>query len=490
VHILKHFWQRLAQRFKPRALRRAGESEPGLSAASQEKQHLLEQLTGLRTDMDHELSASRQQQQSLQEQLITLQASTGHGLSTANAELQALHGELAGLKGEVERGLSAQRAEQQNLLAQLTGLQADFARELAAANREKEALHGQITRLRDDLEHLRTRDEQLRGELQQQFDQLRTERDAAHRSIEALRSSMADAASRQEANETRVNTLEHRLLEQHQAQQVALQEALVRERRQARRVSAATTVAVAAFVLGITGSAINFWEVQNTSRLLVGVSQGIRDIRSAMEGFAGDRAQAPGEATPSVPSREPGQEKPAASGPVPATGESRAPSDTKEGLPGQKLPVPEFVASGSLPLDDHTFRSRKDVHAFFEENATQPGVVSLPSGLQYRPLIAGTGKSPGTSDKVVIEYRAFRPDGTELDNSFKKDLPTTFIVSDAIPALKEALPQMQEGAQWELYIPPELAYKGVRKRGPRGFEPLILTVELLSVVTPEAGKAQ
>jgi FKBP-type peptidyl-prolyl cis-trans isomerase FklB len=82
----------------------------------------------------------------------------------------------------------------------------------------------------------------------------------------------------------------------------------------------------------------------------------------------------------------------------------------------------------------------------------------------------------------VVEYRAFRPDGTETDNSFKEQLPTTFTVDEAIPALKEALPQMQEGAQWELYIPASLAYPGIRKRGPRGFEPLILTVELISVI--------
>ena len=357
--ILKHLWQSLAQRFKPpQALRRAGEIENELTAARQERQHLLERLTGLRADTDRELSASLQEQHHLQEQLAELQASTGRELSTANTGLQALHRELADMKGDLERGLSARGEEQRNLLAQLAGLQAGFERELAAANLEKEALRGQITALRGDLDHLRAQDEQLRVELQQRFDQLRIERDAANGRIEALSSSLAAAASRQEETETRVSWLENRLQDQQQAHQAAMQEMLVRERRQARRLIVATMLAAAAFVLGIAGSAINFWEVQNTSRLLGGVSLGIRDIRSAMEELSGGNTRASGRVAPSGPRHEPGHEKPMPSGPAPATGASREPSDTKAGLSGQLLPVPEFAVSGSLPLDEQSSRSQ------------------------------------------------------------------------------------------------------------------------------------
>ncbi|MGD2056559.1 MAG: FKBP-type peptidyl-prolyl cis-trans isomerase, partial [Gammaproteobacteria bacterium] len=282
---------------------------------------------------------------------------------------------------------------------------------------------------------------------------------------------------------TRVDSLELRLREQQQEHDAALQRALVRERRQARRLTAALMVAAAAFVLGIAGSAINFWEVRNTTRLLAEVSHGISQIRITMEGRAAGTVPAP---SPRVAPAEPLDES--ASPDIPESlppGPEAASQETasaEQGLSGQKLPEPDFVVSKSLPLDDHTFRSRQDARAFFEENARQPGVISLPNGLQYRELIPGTGRSPGSSDQVVVEYRAFRPDGTETDNSFKGELPTTFTVDEAIPALKEALPLMQEGAQWELYIPARLAYPGVRKRGTRGFEPLILTVELISVV--------
>ena len=107
--------------------------------------------------------------------------------------------------------------------------------------------------------------------------------------------------------------------------------------------------------------------------------------------------------------------------------------------------------------------------------------MTLPGGVQYRVLIPGSGRTPAPSDTVVIEYRAFRPDGTELDNSFREMQPSTVVVSEALPGLGEALQHMQENAQWELYVPPALVSDSVRKRGRFGFEPLIYTVELLSV---------
>jgi FKBP-type peptidyl-prolyl cis-trans isomerase len=478
---IKHFWQNLVQRFKPRAPASAGEFQHELSAAREERQSLLGQLTALQSEVEHGLSAARQEQQNLLVQLNDLHAVADQERSAAGQEKQVLRGALAGLQSEVEQGLSVTREEQQRLLGQLTSLQSEVERELSAARLEQQTLLGRVSGLQDDLETLRSRDEQLRAELQQRFDQVQAEREAAKQEVMALRSSLADANSRQELTDTRINSLEFRLREQQQAHDAALQQALVRERRQARRLTAVLAVAAAAFVLGIVGSAINFWEVRNTTHLLDGVSQGIRNIQLSIEAHA----PAPSILVTPAASEErvsPGAPESRSAG---DGGMPQAQVDAEQGLNDQKLPEPDFIASKSLPLDDHTFNSRQDAHAFFEENAKQPGVVTLPSGLQYRELIGGTGKSPGTGDQVVVEYRAFRPDGTETDNSFKEDLPTTFIVDDAIPALKEALLHMEEGAQWELYIPPNLAFPGVRKRGPHGYEPLILTVELVSVVAAE-----
>ena len=175
----------------------------------------------------------------------------------------------------------------------MTSLQAEYERELSAARLEKQALLGQVSGLQDDLERISSRDEQLRAELQQRFDQLQAEREAANQELVALRSSLAEANSRQELADTRVDSLELRLREQQQEHDAALQQALVRERRQARRLTAALMVAAAAFVLGIAGSVINFWEVRNTTRLLAEVSQGISQIRITMEGRSAGTMPAP-----------------------------------------------------------------------------------------------------------------------------------------------------------------------------------------------------
>ena len=452
--VFKQLWQSLTQRFKQRVHPSAGEFEQELSAARQERERLLGQLTGLQAEVEH-------------------------GLSAVQEERQDLLGQLSGLHSDVQHGLSAVREEQQALLGRLSSLQSAFERELSAARLEKQALLEQVSGLQDELERTRSRDEQLRAELQQRFDQFQVERDAANQEIVALRASLAEASVRQETTDSRVDSLEIRLKAEQQAHDAALQQALIRDRRQSRRLNAVLMVAAAAFVLGIVGSAINFWEVRNTTRLLGGVSQGISDIRSALEKQSGDNAQASDEVAPVSE-----QEQQAATFPAALTEQSEK-ADMTQGVSSLKLPEPDFVANKSLPVGGHTFKSRQDMRAFFEENALQPGVLSTPAGLQYRVLITGTGKSPGSGDKVVIEYRAFRPDGTEMDNSFKEELASSFTVNEAIPALKEALPKMREGAQWELYIPPELASKGIRKRGPHGFEPLILTVELLSVMPAE-----
>ena len=435
MRIIPHFWQRLTERFTPHAARASDAFERELAATVRDQQSLFAQL--------HELQT------------------------------------------EVERGLSVTREEQQHLIERLTGQQADLERKLSAARQEREALLGQVSGLQDGLDHLKSQDEQLRAELQQRFDQFQTERDAAQQELMGLRASLSDAQSRQETTETRVNTLDFRLQEQQREHQAALEEALVREHRHARRLNAAMTVAAAAFVLGIVGSTITFWQVRNTTRLLAEVSQGIKGIQTSMERQSAGNASVSSPASPPATPEDHAATRSPEFRQVVDEKSYREQNDTPPGSAGQKLPEPDFIASKSLPLDDHTFRNRQDTRAFFEENAGQPGVVTLPSGLQYRVLIPGAGKSPGTHDQVTVEYRAFRPEGTETDNSFTEDLPTTFTVDETIPALKEALPRMQEGAQWELYIPPNLAFPGARKRGTHGFEPLILTLELISVVAAE-----
>jgi FKBP-type peptidyl-prolyl cis-trans isomerase FklB len=120
--------------------------------------------------------------------------------------------------------------------------------------------------------------------------------------------------------------------------------------------------------------------------------------------------------------------------------------------------------------------------AFLEANKTKEGVKVLPSGLQYKILKEGTGKSPTAEDKVKINYRGTLIDGTEFDSSYKTGKPIEYPVKNFIKGWTEALQLMKEGGKWQLFVPPDLAYG---ERGNRGIPPnstLIFEVELIEIV--------
>jgi FKBP-type peptidyl-prolyl cis-trans isomerase FklB len=97
---------------------------------------------------------------------------------------------------------------------------------------------------------------------------------------------------------------------------------------------------------------------------------------------------------------------------------------------------------------------------FLAENAKKPGVVTLPSGLQYRVLTEGKGKKPTEKSTVVTHYSGKLLDGTEFDSSYKRGEPATFPLSGGglIRGWTEGLQLMREGSKYEFYIPPQLAY--------------------------------
>jgi FKBP-type peptidyl-prolyl cis-trans isomerase FklB len=124
--------------------------------------------------------------------------------------------------------------------------------------------------------------------------------------------------------------------------------------------------------------------------------------------------------------------------------------------------------------------NKKDGAAFLAANATKEGVVTLPSGLQYKVLVAGTGPKPASTDSVVCNYKGTLLDNTEFDSSYKRG-PATFAVGGVIKGWTEALQLMPTGSKWQLFIPADLAY-GERGRDPIGPNAtLIFELELLSI---------
>lgn len=127
-------------------------------------------------------------------------------------------------------------------------------------------------------------------------------------------------------------------------------------------------------------------------------------------------------------------------------------------------------------------KNKKEGESFLAENKKRAGVTTLPSGLQYKVFKAGTGKTPTDTNTVTVHYRGTLIDGTEFDSSYRRGQPATFQVKGVIPGWIEALKLMQEGAKWQLFIPPNLAY-GERGAGsvigPNAT--LIFEVELISI---------
>ena len=120
--------------------------------------------------------------------------------------------------------------------------------------------------------------------------------------------------------------------------------------------------------------------------------------------------------------------------------------------------------------------------AFLAANKSKEGVVTLPSGLQYKILTAGTGPKPTASDSVKCNYRGTLINGTEFDSSYKRGQPATFAVGQVIKAWTEALQLMPVGSKWQLFVPADLAYgeRGAGAEiGPNAT--LIFEVELLSI---------
>ena len=127
-------------------------------------------------------------------------------------------------------------------------------------------------------------------------------------------------------------------------------------------------------------------------------------------------------------------------------------------------------------------KNKTEGDSFLAGNKSKEGVVTLPSGLQYKILTAGTGPKPAATDSVVCNYRGTLIDGKEFDSSYKRGQPATFGVSQVIKGWTEALQLMPVGSKWQLFVPSTLAYgeRGAGAEiGPNAT--LIFEVELLSI---------
>ena len=147
-------------------------------------------------------------------------------------------------------------------------------------------------------------------------------------------------------------------------------------------------------------------------------------------------------------------------------------------------------ANRAAKLEKQYGANRKAGEQFLAENAKKDSVVVLPSGLQYKVLVKGTGEVPKKTDRVQVLYEGKLIDGTVFDSTSKRgSKPATFRADQVIKGWTEALTMMPVGSKWQLFIPQELAY-GERKAGKIDpFSTLVFTVELVGIDKPKTAPA-
>jgi len=166
----------------------------------------------------------------------------------------------------------------------------------------------------------------------------------------------------------------------------------------------------------------------------------------------------------------------------------------KDGLSGERLQLPEKELKQTMNTFQNDLRqkmtmtkrvtaleNKKRGETFLSQNQARDDVKTLPNGVQYRVVKAGDGRKPTEGDMVECRYRGTLLDGTQFDGT-EAGKSAKLKVSSLIPGWKDALKQMPEGSQWQLFIPPQLAYgeRGVGSDiGPN--ETLLFDVELLAV---------
>ena len=142
----------------------------------------------------------------------------------------------------------------------------------------------------------------------------------------------------------------------------------------------------------------------------------------------------------------------------------------------------ELMAKQQIRMKELGEKNKKEGEAFLAENKKKEGVITLPSGLQYKVIKEGDGKIPAATDTVTVHYRGTLIDGTEFDSSYTRGQPVTFPVKGVVPGFSEALQLMKVGSKWQLFIPSNLAY-GERGAGddigPNST--LIFDLELISI---------
>jgi FKBP-type peptidyl-prolyl cis-trans isomerase len=390
---------------------------------------------------------------------------------------------------QVRQAMQRAREEDQRKLAELESSNGRYATAREADRRKIGDLEQRLAGLEDAHRQARDRVQALEGtlreatlRLEQADGQIRELQLGAVEQAKQFQASLNEATERLGVTDNQVKVLGTRLDDERQQVLKSFEALQGRLRRQDVRMNWTITAASFAVLLGTAAGVILIRDVQHNATLLAGMSRDIKDLMTSVTSRSGMQQPPPPTrqslaptATPAVPPAKPA--RPAAK---PATVASPTIKKTE---PNPYLLGSAFERGRSTNREGVRQPLREEARSFFAKNAKVPGVISLPSGVQYRVTQAGSGKPPLPADQVVLSYVGTKLDGTVIDETYSGGAPATLGMQELLPAWREVLLKMKEGAEFELYIPPDQATRrSVRNRGVTGFEPTIYLIELQQVV--------
>jgi hypothetical protein len=318
--------------------------------------------------------------------------------------------------------------------------------------------------------------------LEQRLALLETEHAATERQLHVVEKELAVTSTDLEKTTVQVQTLARELEEGQQLYLQTVQETQLQMRKQDMRLNWLRLISVFALLLAAVACAILIWDVQKNAGLLAGMSTDIKQLMISVEQQGGLSRPAARDMPADTPA-EPYMKLP----PLP----DQPPSPSSELLP----PVPDFLPAPDAGSPDETpagtdkTASADEVAQFFARNATMPDMVSLPSGVQYRIVRQGDGKSPGMNDWVVVDYLGMTPDGNIFDNTYDSGQRAIFGMNGLLPGWQEPLLRMKEGSEFEVYVPPEIAnIGGITSLSKQAGEPGIYLIELIQVVAVDGAE--
>jgi len=389
-------------------------------------------------------------------------------------------------------------------------------REAAAISSASHMLAANLKRTHHEIDSARDRDQQKYDVLAQRVGAVETGHERAREQALQLEASLGVVLTRLAATEMQLKTLHAKTQEQatefkasllenasalraavthveklgaeHRLYEGLLQEVQAQLLRQDRRLVSAMRVAAVTLLLAVVAAAVLIWNVHKNATLLNSMSADLKQLTSVME-------QSPGMPQQSLqPTDQPVVD------PVTTAEDITVVTSTTTAA----VDVPVREEAGELDgeaADDAGFSDSSDAHdaiadpevsrqtfprnkrAFFIEGISSEEEIALPGGVHYQVVQPGRGRSPVLTDRVAVDYLGITRDGRVFDDTYSLGQPAEFYINELAPVWQETLLSMQEGAQWEVSVPPGVALLNSESGdGMPENEPGTYLIELLEIV--------